>query len=543
MPPKSKAAKAAATQKRPADPTTAAQAGQAKKAAKVEAASPKAGGARPKVDKYYTGPAGQVYQDADGNNWSVMLNQTNIGANNNKYYVIQLIEKSSGGYAAFTRWGRVGEPGASACAFGDLATCQKTFSGKFKDKTTNNWDNIRKDHTAFKKVDGKYMLIETAADDDAPVAAATAAAGSKAAVATGPVAPSKLEPHLQDVLKIIFDKDMFKNQMAAKKIDANRMPLGKLTKEQVEAGYHALEEVEDAIKKGASSSKLAEVTGKFYTMIPHDFGRSVPPVLNTVEAVAEKYDLLNMLNDIQIAMSMDTKANASKIQEHPLDRQYHELGNTMEWIDPKSDEYKVIDNYTKGTQGYRKCKILEAFRVDRAEDKTRMAKFKDVKNRKLLWHGTNIAVIAAIQKSGLRIMPSAGGRVGKGLYFASENGKSSGYVRTETIDKKQIGFMYLVEVVLGDQEIITRDDSSLNFQKVEKGLGKDSVLAKGTTEPDPKNDVQIKGDWQPITVPQGPVINTGTKSSFSQSEYLVYQEGRARMKYLLKMEFAGYGGW
>ena len=48
-------------------------------------------------------------------------------------------------------------------------------------------------------------------------------------------------------------------------------------------------------------------------------------------------------------------------------------------------------------------------------------------NRRLLWHGTNVAVVAAILKSGLRIMPHSGGRVGKGIYFASENSKSAGY--------------------------------------------------------------------------------------------------------------------
>lgn len=38
-----------------------------------------------------------------------------------------------------------------------------------------------------------------------------------------------------------------------------------------------------------------------------------------------------------------------------------------------------------------------------------------------------MAVVAAILTSGLRIMPHSGGRVGKGIYFASENSKSAGY--------------------------------------------------------------------------------------------------------------------
>ena len=67
----------------------------------------------------------------------------------------------------------------------------------------------------------------------------------------------------------------------------------------------------------------------------------------------------------------------------------------------------------------------------------RFQKFDHVPNRKLLWHGTNIAVIVAILKGGLRIMPHSGGRLGAGLYFASENGKSSWYGMQTTLYCRQ----------------------------------------------------------------------------------------------------------
>lgn len=38
-----------------------------------------------------------------------------------------------------------------------------------------------------------------------------------------------------------------------------------------------------------------------------------------------------------------------------------------------------------------------------------------------------MAVVAAILKAGLRIMPHSGGSVGRGIYFASEHAKSAGY--------------------------------------------------------------------------------------------------------------------
>lgn len=156
-----------------------------------------------------------------------------------------------------------------------------------------------------------------------------------------------------------------------------------------------------------------------------------------------------------------------------------------------------------------------------------------IANRKLLWHGTNVAVVVAILKTGLRIMPHSGGRVGKGIYFASENGKSAGYVGHAHQKGQNIGIMFLNEVALGKEHHITRDDPSL----VRPPPGYDCVIAKGMTEPDPAKDAILELDGKKVIVPQGQPINTKISSSFSQSEYLVYDEGQNRIRYLLKMNF------
>lgn len=117
---------------------------------------------------------------------------------------------------------------------------------------------------------------------------------------------------------------------------------------------------------------------------------------------------------------------------------------------------QVIQTYLKMTaDSYRKQKILNVWEVDRETEVIisresrslrctrlgvsklcciaqgeRFNENKKLGNRRLLWHGTNIAVVAAILKSGLRIMPHSGGRVGRGIYFASENCKSAGYGET-----------------------------------------------------------------------------------------------------------------
>ena len=93
--------------------------------------------------------------------------------------------------------------------------------------------------------------------------------------------------------------------------------------------------------------------------------------------------------------------------------------------------------------------------------------------------------------------------------------------------------MFLNEVAIGKQHVITRDDPS--FVKAPNGF--DSVLAKGNTEPDPKFDIEIDMDGKKVIVPQGKPINQNVNSSFSQSEYLIYDESQNRIRYLLKMKF------
>lgn len=55
---------------------------------------------------------------------------------------------------------------------------------------------------------------------------------------------------------------------------------------------------------------------------------------------------------------------------------------------------------------------------------------------------------------------------------------------------------------------------------------------------DESQDTQITIDGCKVVVPQGePKPKPNLRSSFNQSEYLVYQESQVRMRYLLTIEF------
>lgn len=66
-------------------------------------------------------------------NADVMLNQTNIGANNNKFYRMQLLREDSSEHWLWTRWGRVGDKGQSQLQGPfDADTGLREFKKKFR---------------------------------------------------------------------------------------------------------------------------------------------------------------------------------------------------------------------------------------------------------------------------------------------------------------------------------------------------------------------------------------------------------------------------
>ncbi|XP_060925342.1 protein mono-ADP-ribosyltransferase PARP3 [Limanda limanda] len=468
----------------------------------------------------------QVHEDYD-----CMLNQTNVGHNNNKFYVIQVI-KANNKYHTWNRWGRVGEGGQSKLnTFDKPENAVKDFERKFKDKTKNNWS----DHTNFVSHPGKYTLIEVDGEQDAEVMV-DSVDGNSVRVAKN-ILPCTLDTATKDLIQLIFSNDMFKEAMECMNLDIKKMPLGKLSKVQIAKGFGVLEEIEAAMsKKRTPAARLEELSSKFFTTIPHNFGRNRPPTISSKDIVEQKKEMLMVLADIELAQTL--KSETEKAQDetietvpHPLDQDYTSLKCKLELMEKDTETFQIIETYLNKTAGtYRKPQIIDIWEVDREMEGGPFSENDSLENRRLLWHGTNIAVVAAILKSGLRIMPHSGGRVGRGIYFASENCKSAGYVRTS----KNTGVMFLSEVALGKECTITQDDCSL--KKAPAGF--DSVVARGSVEPDPSEDIFITLEGKKVSVPQGKPIPQPqfSDSYFSNSEYLIYKESQCRLRYLLELK-------
>ena len=101
--------------------------------------------------------------------------------------------------------------------------------------------------------------------------------------------------------------------------------------------------------------------------------------------------------------------------------------------------------------------------------------------------------------------------------------------------------MFLAEAALGKEHHIIRDDPSLT----KAPAGFQSVVAKGRTESDSAQDAKIDLGGNSLHVAQStPVqIPEYNNSNFMQSEYLLYQESQARIRYMLTMKFSHAGCW
>ncbi|ROT65082.1 poly [Penaeus vannamei] len=627
-----------------------------------EGAQRKAAKRKPDVVLSRSYPGATVHEE-----YACMLNQTNIGQNNNKFYVIQ-VAKDSGDFLCFTRWGRVhffshppvrqGEEGQwNIDCMEKAEDAIKAFEKKFKDKTRNNWA----DRDNFEPVAKKYTLLEMgecrvlsvclsvslpqplslpcpspspslsmslppplsnpsmslpqplSVHVPSPTPSLSISLLSislslpdsflspspsltlslhlssptpslSISLPQPPLCPSPfpnplsvhlpLPPLLYDdsdeeedavdssvpkkelvsydgpcnlhkrtilMIKLIFSDNMFVNQMADMSLDVKKMPLGKLSKLQIAKGLEALIDIEDAIKKNKPRSVLMELTSKFYTLIPHNFGRSAPPVIDTDEVVQKKKEVMLTLSDIELTQSLQKEKGGEKrvrTNLHPLLEKYEMLDCVLEYVEKSSSEFMLLKEYATACPQTRKGPLLDVWRVDRKGEKERFAAHDAIQHRKLLWHGTNVAVVAAILKAGLRIMPHSGGLVGRGIYFASEHAKSSWYVRSHCgifEGESNVGFMFLVEVALGRESSITQCDGSLT--KAPNGY--DSVVARGSREPDPKKNKKVVFDGKDVIVPVGKPVpqKEWAQSGFCQSEYLVYKESQARIRYVLKFSF------
>jgi len=188
----------------------------------------------------------------------------------------------------FTRYGRVGEVGVISREIGNIASSIAKYNKKFKEKTSKT-----KGYTALqmktKEQSGKPK--EEKEEDDV----------------NSEIEKSKIPVQVQNLMNFIYDKKMMEKQVKSQGYDPSKVPVDQLSDDTVKEGYKYLREIEkimDLKPNGDFTAQqrndLAAFSSKFYTYIPHDFGRSSIKhnIIDDSTKFKAKLDLIDSLINI-----------------------------------------------------------------------------------------------------------------------------------------------------------------------------------------------------------------------------------------------------
>uniref|UniRef100_A0AAX7T9S7 Poly [ADP-ribose] polymerase n=1 Tax=Astatotilapia calliptera TaxID=8154 RepID=A0AAX7T9S7_ASTCA len=461
--------------------------------------------------------------EQNGKMYSATLGLVDIVRGTNSYYKLQLLEDDvQKRYWVFRSWGRVGTTigGNKLDKFHDKNSALDNFLGVYKEKTGNDWGSSN-----FTKYPNKFYPLEIDyGQDEEAVKRLTATAGTK----------SKLAKPVQELIKMIFDVESMKKAMVEFEIDLQKMPLGKLSKRQIQSAYALLTEVQQAVSECVSEAQILDLSNRFYTLIPHDFGMKKPPLLNNLDYIQAKVQMLDNLLDIEVAYSL-LRGGAQDNEKDPIDINYEKLKTKIEVVDKTTSEAEIIVQYVKNTHAATHntytLEVQEIFKIVREGEHQRYRPFEELHNRQLLWHGSRTTNYAGILSQGLRIAPPeapvTGYMFGKGVYFADMVSKSANYCHTSQSDP--VGLILLGEVALGNMHELKKASHITKLPK-----GKHSVKGLGRTAPDPNATVTLNG----VQVPLGKGVHTNIDdTSLLYNEYIVYDVAQVNLKYLLKIKF------
>ncbi|SMY29729.1 unnamed protein product [Zymoseptoria tritici ST99CH_1A5] len=511
------------------------------------------------VDEFCPLSSWSVYiDDNDGIIYDASLNQTNSSGNNNKFYKLQILTDGRH-FRTWTRWGRVGANGANALlGDGSLESATKEFNKKFKDKTLLTWD----ERMGAPKP-GKYVFLEKAyekedeseeEDQDQADSSHSKTARSRSA---SPVRCTLPVP-VKSLMELIFNEEHMDSVMADMNYDVKKMPLGKLSKATITRGYSALKEVAailddpDLATSQHGMGSVREATEHFsnlyYSYIPHDFGRNVPPVISNHQLLKREVEMLESLTDLKDADTI-IKAGKDKSDVHIMDSRFQSLGlEETTSVERATDEFKHISDYlinSRGSTHGHEYELLDVFRIERQGEKDRFEQShgkRTSSDRRLLWHGSRSTNYGGILSQGLRIAPPeapvSGYMFGKGIYLADMASKSANYCNSYSSGGHAL--LLLCEAELGEpMQTLTDASYTAGDDALAKGLL--STWGQGSTGPKGWRDgavihPSLKGVKFPDTVTKKPGSTKVAGAYLQYNEYICYNVDQVRLRYLLRVK-------
>lgn len=358
-----------------------------------------------------------------------MLNYASLQENSNKFYYLELQEDSKNPYyqyRIYTRYGRVNKKAKEeARYFTSLHTA------------SNEYNNIISKKTGRRSSGSVYVRVEL--DDGFSPQTAAVKAQTPATDKTSKVVEN------DKVLKLINKLYKITTSYLVKTIET---PLGKLSANQVAKGAKILDELEMIIRRDGSRYDIEELTNRFYSVIPHEFGRQADIsklMIDSINKIVDKRDLLAVISSI---------VNVQGSLEEELNKKYQALNIKLSALSSDDAEYKRIKDKIINSHGNTHSFKIDVKNIYSVDSMTGYDKFnpKNVQTMEL-FHGTRKENVLGIMQKGILIKPKnaahTGSMFGNGAYFANCSTKSAQYTDDFMNYRNQDQYIFVCEVATG----------------------------------------------------------------------------------------------
>jgi poly [ADP-ribose] polymerase 2/3/4 len=408
----------------------------------------------------------RLYVDQKNFTFSTTFNQSNVQSNINKFYKLQILQSlvDPSECHLFIRWGRVGLAGQAA-EIGPMGIEEavEQYHTRLLERLKNGYKKVE---VTYEKERRNFYFPKRESK--------------------GPVQlPSKLDPRVQYLIRLLFDTKMMNNQLREAGYDSKKMPLGRIAKSNIVKGYTTLRDLLEEIRGQKRQENINQLSNAFYSLIPHDFGMTniSKHFLDTEPKVKDKLKLLQSLEDIQIFTDLiDQLPSDTQLNEDDLN--YQKLRVHITPLDKDCKMHRTILAYVENTHAEThnnySLQVENIFEISSPSEQQNYR--SDLGNKYLLWHGSRLTNYVGILSQGLRIAPpeapSTGYMFGKGVYFADIVSKSANYCQASKANP--VGCILLCEVALGNFVEKYYSDYNANLMEEEfnsvKGVGKAAPL-------------------------------------------------------------------
>lgn len=441
-----------------------------------------------------------------------VLQVTDIVTNRNKYYAVELHSAKSK-HRVYTHYGRTDdlesnpEAGMRESRYCDsLSEAEELYNKIYKEKTSAR-KGYKELSLASSKIGSKQSFGKSSGTIDDKTLKKLAEKESKPVKATVVSIP---QPVQELVASLYSEATKALTKVVNATITANGIetPLGVLTLGQIDSGQQILDELAAAVsKKKVSVSDCQDLSGQFYTLIPHKFGRSKADILAAVISspaqVNEKQDTLQLMRDM---LNVNGKSNV--LINPKIEKKYTALDCGIGFIAKDSAKFKEMQAWIKKSRvdKYTDVNIKNIYTLRRENE---FKSFKDVGNNKLLFHGSNAKHWVGILSRGL-LLPKIvtklgvsrtdGGWLGSGIYFGDAICTSMNYACS---GKNDCSYIAIANVSLGKMKEYKQRDYSLDAP--------------------PKGYDSCHGN------PRG-------SSAFADDEFVIYDSNQQRLEYLIELD-------